>query len=388
MDSPHPQRLTYVAALALALSSSVAATAPVAEEEAAAPDARALFLEHCATCHGPEGAGDGVTELDRPARSFRDGGFSYGNTPEAIFRTLTGGIPGTPMPSFAALDEGARRALAAYVIELGPGLPPPPESTELVVRERPVVVRGMLPPLTSEAVLVTRGLALGYPTGQSFEYRTDDVRFLGVRQGRFVNRTDWIGRGGTPLEPLGQVVYTLEGGAPPAMFQKRREDSWDELRASFRGTWIRGAEGGLRYDLLDGEGRTLARVRESCGSASCSGFSGFRRRLELRELAAGETLHLRALDASPTPWTREGNAGFRQREDGRLEVYLTHGARGVALDPRGRLTLGLPAAAAPSVDPAAPRELRYTVLVSHEAHPRSVEESTQLFARVLEEVQP
>ena len=66
---------------------------------APAQDARALFLQHCASCHGETGDGKGTAELDRPARSFRDGGFSHGNTSEAIFRTLTFGIPGTPMPA-------------------------------------------------------------------------------------------------------------------------------------------------------------------------------------------------------------------------------------------------------------------------------------------------
>ena len=108
--------------------------------------AHALFQTHCASCHGALGDGKGWTELERPARSFAEGGFSFGNTPEAIFRTLTTGIPGSPMPSFeGALDESERRLLADHVISLGPPLPAKPSDAELVVADRPIFVRGLLP---------------------------------------------------------------------------------------------------------------------------------------------------------------------------------------------------------------------------------------------------
>src|SRR5262245_21317633 len=82
---------------------------------------RTLFLANCATCHGETGDVKGTTQLDRPARSFKDGGFSFGNTPEALFRTISVGIPGTPMPSFdGSLSEDQRRALASFVVTLGP----------------------------------------------------------------------------------------------------------------------------------------------------------------------------------------------------------------------------------------------------------------------------
>ena len=90
----------------------VAAAGLVLASAAAAQDAEALFFDNCASCHGETGDGDGWTELDRPARSFRDGGFSYGNTPEALFRAISIGIPGTQMPGFdTSLAEEERRAL-------------------------------------------------------------------------------------------------------------------------------------------------------------------------------------------------------------------------------------------------------------------------------------
>ena len=50
-------------------------------------------------------------------RSFRQGGFSFGNTEEAVFRTISSGIIGTPMPGFQSLiGEAERHALARHVI--------------------------------------------------------------------------------------------------------------------------------------------------------------------------------------------------------------------------------------------------------------------------------
>src|SRR5712671_5473375 len=81
--------------------------------------ARTLFLANCAQCHGETGDGKGTTKLDRDARSFQLGGFSYGNTPEALARSITFGIPGTPMPSFEkALKPEERKLLAEYVLLL------------------------------------------------------------------------------------------------------------------------------------------------------------------------------------------------------------------------------------------------------------------------------
>ncbi|MCB9915159.1 MAG: c-type cytochrome [Planctomycetes bacterium] len=383
MNDATPGRAPLAAALTLTLLAAAAtALAQDPSPAAGADDARTLFLANCAPCHGENGDGQGTTELDRPARSFRAGGFSYGNTPDAIFRTVTYGIPGTPMPAFeSAFPPAQREALAAYVISLGPGLPPPPENSELVVGERAVVVRGMLPPLTDLAVPVPRGLAIGLPSGMCFEYRTDDVRLLGVRQGRFVDRTDWVGRGGTPLAPLGQVVYTLAGGAPDACWSSGAEAA-APLRAVFRGTWIRGARAGLRYELRGAEDAPLARVEEECASVASSLASGYRRSFAVRDAAQAAPLLLRALDPSGGAWESAGATGYRVRPDGRLELYLVAGSAGFRLE--------RPEAPAHEValDGAGVGELRVTVLVSHELAPASPEERQAFLRRVLEEVQP
>src|SRR5262245_57819330 len=118
MHAPR-RRPSAVRVLALVLAPPLVAAALHAQ----APDdrARGRSVKNCATCHGETGDGKGTTQLDRPARSFMDGGFSFGNTPEALFRTISVGIPGTPMPAFdSSLSEEERHLVAGYVVTLGP----------------------------------------------------------------------------------------------------------------------------------------------------------------------------------------------------------------------------------------------------------------------------
>ncbi len=196
------------------------ALAPASAAQDASKRARELFVANCASCHGETGDGKGTTELDRPARSFQDGGFSFGNTPEALFRTISTGIPGTPMAGFdASLSEEERKLLADYVVTLGPPIEAvADEDMVLAVGDAPVIVRGLLPSLGEGLPSHPRGLLIGDPSGITFEYRVDDVRLLALRQGGFVKRSDWTGRGGTALEPLGKVVHLVEGGKPEACF--------------------------------------------------------------------------------------------------------------------------------------------------------------------------
>ncbi len=383
MHVPHPP---HAVALALLLTSLPASAGSATQ----APDARALFLTHCASCHGESGDGKGTTELDRPARSFQAGGFSFGNTPEAVFRTITHGIPGSPMASFAtALTDDQRKSLASYVISLGPGLPPPPENSELVVGDRPLVVRGMLPPLTSSAILHPRGLAIGLSSGMTFEYRTDDVRFLGIRQGRFVDRTDWSGRGGTPLAPLGQVVHTLDGGNPGAMFSSPSAAGEEPLRARFRGTFIReGTEAGLRYSLVNAADEDLVSVEETCASVAGSSGTGYRRLLQLISRGPTGLLHLHAFDGALGGWRElpaaAGDAGrsdaaYKIRQDGRLEVVRVQGASRLEA-PAGR---GLAAAALVSTEPV---RLTQTTLISNDPAPAESAARVALAQKLLTEV--
>jgi mono/diheme cytochrome c family protein len=224
-------------------------------------DVRPLFLEHCAKCHGENGDGKGTTELDRPARSFLDGGFSYGNTRGAIVRSIRHGIPGTPMPAFPdeVLTAAQRDALADFVIAMGPpGTVVVPGASVLRVEDRPVVARGMLPPLAEGDERVPRGLLIGFPSGTTFEYRADDVQLRALRQGEFVDRRDWGDRGGNELRPLGRVLRDLREA-------KHALDPYNAPRDRrvLRSTEIHGDAVQVRYEQLDSDGRSVAKVAET-----------------------------------------------------------------------------------------------------------------------------
>lgn len=259
--------------------------------------ARKLFLTNCAPCHGETGDGHGTTQLDRPARSFMDGGFSFGNTPEALFKTISTGIPGSPMPAFdSSLKEEERRLLASYVVTLGPPVAEVRvEDTILSVHDKPLVVRGKLPALAEGLPEHARGLLIGDPSGITFEYRVDDVRLLALRQGGFVERTDWGGRGGTALSPLGKVVYLADGGKPEPLF-------WVAggalpLEARLSGTQL-GDGVTLAYHLLR-QGQELAHVVESPRVLKLAVGTGFARRFEL--IGGTRRVHLALRDSTQGP---------------------------------------------------------------------------------------
>ncbi len=255
-------------------------TIPAAGDVPDAADAPALFAQHCASCHGADGDGDGTAPLDRRARSFREGGFSFGNTSLAIGRVLEFGIPGTPMPSFSgALSAEERAALAEFVRSLGPPIEEASvDKTELIVGERPVFVRGKLPPLFEGDDVRPRGVGLGLPDGLCFFWAVtqDDVQLVAVNAGRFVRRTDWGGRGGSELELIGRRVWTRQA-ASSQDFEFFTGEGLRPLAKRFRGTWIREGGAGIRYDLVGEDGVIAGRVEERCSAFTIPSAYGLER---------------------------------------------------------------------------------------------------------------
>jgi cytochrome c oxidase cbb3-type subunit 2 len=81
----------------------------------------------CFQCHGDTGKGDGESapdltdDLKFPIRptDFTRGQFKGGSTVSDIFRTLTLGLDGTPMPSYAdSMNDEERWAISYYVLSL------------------------------------------------------------------------------------------------------------------------------------------------------------------------------------------------------------------------------------------------------------------------------
>jgi len=87
---------------------------------------QALYTQaKCFQCHGDGGKGDGPSaddlkdDLKFPIRptDFTKGQFKGGGDVRDIFRTMTTGLDGTPMPSFAdSMEEDERWAISYYVL--------------------------------------------------------------------------------------------------------------------------------------------------------------------------------------------------------------------------------------------------------------------------------
>ncbi len=286
---------------------------------------RLLFLANCASCHGADGSGQGELVHDRPARSFREGGFSFGNTLASLRRVIESGIPGTPMPGFrATLDPRERVAVAKYVQGLGPPVVTvDPDDTILRIEDRPRAVRGPLASVTPDGSAWVRGLLTGGTDGISWEYRTDDVRLLAVRQGEFVQRRNWTGRSGDPLRPLGRMINVLAKGRPGPSFLV----GGVPVRSIFRGTSVSGEVMAVRQSL-EGTGIT---VEETGGTATVGTLAGYVRHFAFRnasEQPVEVVLHLSPEVAE----IGEDDAGRRwyrsSRPDGATELT---GLRGGSL---------------------------------------------------------
>jgi putative heme-binding domain-containing protein len=72
---------------------STTAVNPYTGREHAAAGAR-LFRGQCGGCHGPEGEGTGT------GPALATGQYRHGASDEALFHTITKGVPGTTMPAF------------------------------------------------------------------------------------------------------------------------------------------------------------------------------------------------------------------------------------------------------------------------------------------------
>ena len=72
---------------------------------------KTLFMESCASCHGPAGKGDGLDtpldELGRPikVRDLTSDAIQGGSDVFELYKRIRCGIPGTPMPAQPAMTN-------------------------------------------------------------------------------------------------------------------------------------------------------------------------------------------------------------------------------------------------------------------------------------------
>lgn len=83
-----------------------------------------IYLASCASCHGPEGKGDGPQEMKdddgkptRP-RDLTRGVYKGGSTKADLYVRLKLGVPGTPMPASATLKENEIQDVLNYILSL------------------------------------------------------------------------------------------------------------------------------------------------------------------------------------------------------------------------------------------------------------------------------
>ena len=88
---------------------------------------QAVYLQHCAACHGTVGDGNGPASvwLYPKPRNFSAGQFKIKSTPglalptdEDLLQSVTRGLPGSSMPGFSYLTEPERRDVVQYVKHL------------------------------------------------------------------------------------------------------------------------------------------------------------------------------------------------------------------------------------------------------------------------------
>ncbi|MEM8710455.1 MAG: c-type cytochrome [Planctomycetota bacterium] len=252
--------------------------------------AKVLFQELCSLCHGENGDGNGPTELERPARSFLEGGYAYGNTLSVIMRTLEHGIPGTAMPGFGeTLSLQERTSLAQYVLSLGPPVRRVSIAEGNVAsNRRPVVLHGALEdPTTGE--LEPRSLLVGFSDGTTAQYRMRDMALLVARTGDvdtpLALRADWRGQGGDPLVPLGDVAFTLGSGEAHAA--EFTSSAGEPLWRRHAGTRIAEDSVVLRFDLVDVDGARLGTGTETIRSLGGADGGILARTVALTETAEG-----------------------------------------------------------------------------------------------------
>jgi len=113
-------KLFYVAVLNVAFLLASAAGAMPKQTPELVAKGKVAFATNCVVCHGEKGDGNGPAgmALNPKPRDFTAGVFKNGNKPEQIFKTITDGLPGTPMAGFKNLPEDDRAALAYYVLSL------------------------------------------------------------------------------------------------------------------------------------------------------------------------------------------------------------------------------------------------------------------------------
>lgn len=258
-----------------------------------------LYEMHCARCHATDGSGKSQIKLAIQPRSFMEGGFAWGDTRESIFKVISDGMPGSPfmVPFKHVMTEEQRWLVADHVRTLMPEREAVAEDDRILrVEDNAVVVRGHLSPILEGAPMRPRGMLVGLPGDTTLEYRSDDIRLLGLRAGEFVDRSDWDGRGGSTLKPLGELAHVFADGDPGPTFL---DEKGAPLRASLTATHVDGDDVKISYTLEDESGTAVATVDELLRAIDTDAKLGVLRRFEIHSKAGARPIRIALDTATP-----------------------------------------------------------------------------------------
>jgi high-affinity iron transporter len=82
---------------------------------------RALYLRHCALCHGTQADGQGTRRegLSTSPRDFTSAAWQRQVTPRTVFFAIREGVAGTAMPGWKSLEESEAWDLVAFLLSVG-----------------------------------------------------------------------------------------------------------------------------------------------------------------------------------------------------------------------------------------------------------------------------
>lgn len=111
--------------LAIVVSGAAASTAaaqqnPVKSTPESIAAGKTAFEQNCAMCHGSGGKGDGAAAaaLNPKPADLTVGKLKHGGTDAEIFKTITGGVPGTAMVGWSSIPEKERWNLVNFIQSL------------------------------------------------------------------------------------------------------------------------------------------------------------------------------------------------------------------------------------------------------------------------------
>lgn len=218
-----------VATLAWLVTLSIVA-APTWAQDAGA--GRELYMKRCFWCHGEQGRGDGPAAsgmIPRP-RDFTSADYKIRSTPHGqlptdddLFRVISRGLPGTPMPGWQSiLTETDIRNLVSYSKSLSPRfgrehpepIPPPPGSPGSIQQGKEVYRKARCSMCHGEVGRGDGGItaALSFQWGLPYVARdfTRGWTFKGGHEPRDIYLRVTGGINGTPMGPYRDLLADQE----------------------------------------------------------------------------------------------------------------------------------------------------------------------------------